>query len=252
MELYELVKKHRLKAWSITDHDTCAAYEEVPDDATLICGVEVTTLFEGHEIHVLGLGVDRHNQEFMEFLSHIRDVRRERAEKMLSVINADMDQKLTLSDIKPEAADSVTRLHLASALQSRGLIKHRGIFFKDVMPDQRMQTLGLPDYPSVAQTSAAIHDAGGQAMLAHPARYSGIDLVERILLDGLDGFELKFPNCDPVWDRQLRRLSEKHGYIFSCGSDLHWPGRRAPGDCRLSHAEAAPLLQRIGWTDPLR
>ena len=252
IELYHLAKQQRLKAWSITDHDTCRAYDDVPADETLFCGVEITTAFEGHEIHVLGLGVDRHDQGFDAFLSSIREIRRQRADAMLQAINADMKQSIQLADVQPEAAEVVTRLHLAVALQKLNLIRHRGAFFTDVMPDERMHTLNLPDYPSVAAAAAQIHAAGGQAILAHPARYDGIDLVQRILQADLDGFELKFPNCDAAWDQQLRKLVQDKGYIVSCGSDLHWSGRRQPGDCRLSHAEAAPLLERLGWSDPLK
>ena len=248
-----MAKKQRLKAWSVTDHDTCVAYDELPsDDETLFCGVEVTTAFEQHEIHVVALGVDRHDPGFSAFLGGIREVRRERAEKMLQSINAEMGQNLQLSDVQTSHADVITRLHVAVALQQRNLIRYRGAFFSELMTEERMQQLDLPPYPSVAEAAAQIHAVGAQAILAHPARYASLDLVERIMREGLDGLEVKFPNCDPAWEQQLRRIAEARGYVFSCGSDLHWPGRRQPGDCRLSHAEAAPLLQRLGWSDPLK
>lgn len=252
-ELYHMAKKQRLKAWSVTDHDTCIAYDDLPtDDPSLFCGVEITTSFEQHEIHVVALGVDRHDTQFADFLRSIRDIRRERADKMLQAINAEFHQSIQLSDVQTSHADVITRLHLAIAMQQRNLIRYRGAFFSELMTEERMQQLQLPEYPSVAEAAAQVHAVGAQAILAHPARYASIDLVERILQADLDGLEVKFPNCDPAWEHQLRRIAADRSYVLSCGSDLHWPGRRQPGDCRLSHAEAAPLLQRLGWVDPLK
>lgn len=250
--LAEMVGQQRLKAWSVTDHDTCAAYDELDADETLICGVEITSDFEGHEIHVLGLGVDRHHTDLSTLLNEIAVIRRQRAEALLAVINKQFQVSLSCEDVVPADARVITRLHLAQGLRAQGLIQHHRDFFNELFPESRMRQLDLVPYPAVAHVAQQIRAAGGAAILAHPCRYGGFDLIERLVQQGLDGLEISYPHVDATVQAQLRRLADKHDLLRSCGSDFHWPGRRQPGACRLSHAEARPLLSRLGWKDPLR
>ena len=249
--LAALVRQQRLKVWSITDHDTCAAYDYVEASPDLICGVEITSAFDGHEIHVLGLGVDRHNPTLVDLLKEIAAIRIQRAECMLEHIGKDFGKTISLESLVPKEALVVTRFHIAQGLRRLGIIANHRQFFSDVMGEERMHSLPLLPYPSVSTVAAAIHAADGVAILAHPSRYAGFDLIEQLMQQDLDGLEVKYPHADDIIEAQLRKLAMRHDYLISCGSDLHWTGRRQPGDFRLSHADAAPLLQRLGWTDPL-
>lgn len=76
----------------------------------------------------------------------------------------------------------------------------------------------------------AIHDAGGIAVLAHPACYWAINLdsfVKRLIEEGLDGIEsyypyrrhrgiIKFHTAEAV-----RRIGHKYNLIMTGGSDSH-------------------------------
>ncbi len=248
-ELIALVKKQRLKAWSITDHDTCAVYDRIGDEEGLVCGVEITSEFEGHEIHVVALGVDRHSESLIALLNNIKEIRLSRAEALLEEIHKTQQVKLSVDDVKPAEAIVVTRFHIAQGLRAKGVIQNHRQFFNELFPDERMRQLSLAAYPSIEEVASVINSAGGVSILAHPSRYAGFDLVERIMALGLDGLELKYPHNES--EEQLAQLAEKHDYLLSCGSDLHWAGRRQPGEWRLSRSQAAPLLERIGWKDPL-
>ncbi len=77
---------------------------------------------------------------------------------------------------------------------------------------------------------AAIHAAGGVAVLAHPVRYhrSPTDLIPAAAALGIDGVETYYaygnPNPwhpSPKQTEQVRQLSGDYGLLNTCGTDTH-------------------------------
>jgi predicted metal-dependent phosphoesterase TrpH len=76
----------------------------------------------------------------------------------------------------------------------------------------------------------AIQDAGGLAVLAHPARYkkSPVDLIPAVVRLGIDGVEAYYcyGNLDP-WKPSpeqtqiVLKLSQAYGLLNTCGTDSH-------------------------------
>jgi predicted metal-dependent phosphoesterase TrpH len=76
----------------------------------------------------------------------------------------------------------------------------------------------------------AIHQAGGIAVLAHPARYkrSHFDLIPAASNLGIDGVETYYAYNNPnPWlpsskeTQQVYHLSQTHGLLSTCGTDTH-------------------------------
>lgn len=98
-----------------------------------------------------------------------------------------------------------------------------------IAPYQHGETVtGEPGH--AAQVIAAIHSAGGLAILAHPARYrrSAKDLINAAAPIGLDGVEAFYAYNNPSpWQPSLRQtqevcnLSADHGLLWTCGTDTH-------------------------------
>lgn len=81
-----------------------------------------------------------------------------------------------------------------------------------------------------ANVIAAIHDAGGLAVLAHPARYrrSHFDLIPAAAEYRIDGVEAFYaynnPNPwkpSPVQTEEVQLLAEEYGLYNTCGTDTH-------------------------------
>ncbi|MDM9382439.1 PHP domain-containing protein [Chlorogloeopsis sp. ULAP01] len=81
-----------------------------------------------------------------------------------------------------------------------------------------------------ANVIAAIHKAGGLAVLAHPARYrrSHLDLIPAAAEIGINGVESFYAYNNPnpwkpsaVESQQVQQLAAKHGLYNSCGTDTH-------------------------------
>jgi predicted metal-dependent phosphoesterase TrpH len=83
---------------------------------------------------------------------------------------------------------------------------------------------------NAARVVAAIHKAGGLAVLAHPARYrrSALELIPLAVKIGIDGVETYYaygnPNpWKPSWRQmqQVRELSRAYNLFSTCGTDTH-------------------------------
>ena len=77
---------------------------------------------------------------------------------------------------------------------------------------------------------AAIHEAGGLAVLAHPARYrrSHFDLIPAAAEKGIDGVEAFYAYKNPnpwkpcaVETEQVQQLASKYSLFNTCGTDTH-------------------------------
>lgn len=94
---------------------------------------------------------------------------------------------------------------------------------------QRHTTKGEEEYCAQA-VIAAIHKAGGLAVLAHPARYkrSHFDLIPAAASLGIDGVETYYAYNNPKpWQpsptetQQVQQLATMHGLLSTCGTDTH-------------------------------
>ncbi|WP_341528204.1 PHP domain-containing protein [Nostoc sp. UHCC 0302] len=82
----------------------------------------------------------------------------------------------------------------------------------------------------IANVIAAIHDAGGLAVLAHPARYkrSHFDLIPAAAELGIDGVETFYAYNNPSpWQpsalesQQVQKLASEYCLFNTCGTDTH-------------------------------
>jgi predicted metal-dependent phosphoesterase TrpH len=93
---------------------------------------------------------------------------------------------------------------------------------------QRRATTGQ-EYQA-SNVIAAIHEAGGLAVLAHPARYkrSLFDLIPAASEKGIDGVETFYAYNNPnpwkpsvVESEQVQKLADEYFLLNTCGTDTH-------------------------------
>jgi predicted metal-dependent phosphoesterase TrpH len=81
-----------------------------------------------------------------------------------------------------------------------------------------------------ANVIAAIHQAGGLAVLAHPARYrrTHFDLIPAAARLGIDGVEAFYAYNNPnpwkpstIETEQVQKLADEYGLYTTCGTDTH-------------------------------
>jgi predicted metal-dependent phosphoesterase TrpH len=100
---------------------------------------------------------------------------------------------------------------------------------QSLRPYQRGTAVSEQAY-SAACVIAAIHEAGGIAILAHPARYrrSPSELIPEAVRFGIDGVEAYYAYGNPSpWvtslkqTEEVRELGETYGLLNTCGTDTH-------------------------------
>lgn len=219
---------------AITDHDTVAgiaparqaiAAQGLP--LTLVAGVEISTLWEHHEIHVVGLQVDTRNPQLVEFLALQSQRRDERAAEMgRRLARARIEGALEGARRLAQGAQ-LTRGHFARYLVERGYATRCSDVFKHFLA--RGKTGYVPPlWGDMAEAVAAIHAAGGVAVLAHPGRYRlSAKWLKRLLTAfcaaGGDALEVAQCQQPPHERHQLALLARQFSLLASQGSDFHQP-----------------------------
>jgi predicted metal-dependent phosphoesterase TrpH len=242
----------RLDVISLTDHDTAAGLREAMDAArgqpiSFVPGVELSSMEDGNEIHVLGYFVDPDAQSLRNHEAHAGGRREERMRGMVRKLQAqgvgvEMDDVLRIAG--PEAA-SLGRPHLARALQQGGHTRSVGEAFDLYLKDGGSAFVPT-EFPTVRDAIDTIHDAGGVAVWAHP----DLEVFERQVNTfaewGLDGIECFRPNTPPVESMLFDRVARDLGLFRTGGSDWHGPHRGKLGDWAVRGDEVRQLLESRG------
>ncbi|CCJ98421.1 COG0613, Predicted metal-dependent phosphoesterases (PHP family) [Cronobacter malonaticus 507] len=219
---------------AITDHDTTAglpaAHEEIARAGLalrLIDGVEISTLWENHEIHIVGLGIDITHPEMVAFLDGQAQRRARRAEMI-----AERLEKARIPGALEGAkrlADGgvVTRGHFARFLIEDGRATNMANVFKHYLARGKTGYVP-PQWCTIEQAIDVIHHSGGQAVIAHPGRYQlSAKWLKRLLNQfaaaGGDAMEVAQCQQAPNERNQLASYAGQFGLLASQGSDFHQP-----------------------------
>ncbi|ELY4302488.1 PHP domain-containing protein [Cronobacter turicensis] len=219
---------------AITDHDTTAglpaAHQEIKCAGLalrLIDGVEISTLWENHEIHIVGLGIDIAHPDMIAFLDGQAQRRMQRAEMI-----AERLEKARIPGALEGArrlADGgvVTRGHFARFLIEDGRATNMANVFKHYLARGKTGYVP-PQWCTIEQAIDVIHHSGGQAVIAHPGRYQlSAKWLKRLLNQfaaaGGDAMEVAQCQQAPNERNQLASYAGQFGLLASQGSDFHQP-----------------------------
>src|SRR5262249_40270463 len=171
---------------SVTDHDTieaipAAAVAAARQGLEFVPGIEVTSILDGHDVHLLGYWLDAEAPELVGFLEDARKRRIERAMEIgrrLEAAGVPIDV-----DALVRSAHSVARPLLARALVEAGHVATVDDAFDGFL------SAGRPAYvphsgPSPAAAISAIRRAGGLASLAHPGTPGRDDFLPALCAAG--------------------------------------------------------------------
>lgn len=235
-ELVELAYEADLSAFALTDHDTVSGVAEAlrtaealaatrPYPMTVIPGIEVSAVYEGQEIHILGLHVDVQNRRFLEILDGFQNERTERNHRMIQRL-ADYGFDISRETIEKAFPGAVmTRAHFARYLMDHGYVESIREAF------DRYIGVGCPCYLPKKQATpreaiSCILLAGGHPVLAHPPQYKMgkaelENLVRQLISFGLEGIEAVYSTYSEKEERSMRDLARKFNLYITGGSDFH-------------------------------
>lgn len=233
----ELVKRAKLQGvthLALTDHDGTEGIREAQDiaqeeDICLIPGVEISVSWHGATVHIVGLHVDVENDALQKGLSLLRDYRHERAVKIADRLDK-AGIKGAYEGAKQYASETMLgRVHFAKFLIEKGYAKDMGDVFKRFLIKNKPGYVS-GDWALLSDTVNWINDAGGQAVIAHPARYKMTATKRRKLLAefkdlGGAAIEVASGSQHPEEVRTMGHLANEFELLASAGSDFHSPDK---------------------------
>ncbi|HKS17021.1 MAG TPA: PHP domain-containing protein [Planctomycetota bacterium] len=184
----ELARKARaagIDVLAVTDHDTVdgiapAAEEGKRIGLRVVPGLEMSSQFEGRDVHVLGIGIDPFHPALVEQLEDMRRARRVRVGLICEAL-AKQGIVLDPGDVLAEAGGkSVGRKHVARALVKGKLVPDEATAFEWFLKDGAPAHIPSTEIPP-ATAASFIRGAGGLPVLAHPHFFEDDGLVKRIL-----------------------------------------------------------------------
>ena len=209
-DLVALAARAGITMLALTDHDSVAGLVEAQvaaDDLgiQLVPGVELSTTWNGHSIHIVGLGIDPNEPNLQLGLSQQAQARANRAKAIGERLSAlgmhgAYEGALALAN----SPDAISRTHYGQWLLAEGHITHVQQAFDKYLGPRKPASVPMPwaSLPEVIQWLADFVAAGGEAM------------------------EVATATEKPEMIKYLAQLSRQFGLLASQGSDYH--GKPAP------------------------
>ena len=216
---------------AVTDHDTVAGIRAVQDAARsagidIVPGIEVTAVYRGRDVHVLGYFIDVADPALGRFLASQRVDRTRRVVEMAEKLEA-AGMPIDIGPVLARAAQgtgrAVGRPHVAAALIARGHARDMDDAFT------RLLNPGGPAFverrgATPAEVIRHIANAGGVSSLAHPGKTRIDDQIPSLAADGLSAIEVFHPDHDDEAAARYVSMASALNLLVTAGSDYHGPG----------------------------
>ncbi len=235
----ELVRRavtNGVSVLALTDHDETGGLAEAQQasaglDIRVVAGVEISTVWNGHTVHVLGLDIDAQAPQLSDGLASIRRSRGTRALRIAAQLDAaGIAESLAGASRHAGKSASIGRSHFARFLVEHKHARNTSDAFRRYLGAGRLAYVA-PCWPELRLSIDWIHSAGGQAVLAHPSRYRLAprqlqSLLEAFAQSGGDAIEIAGEG--QIASPAQLRLARQFGFALSSGSDFHAPGTNVP------------------------
>ena len=222
-----------VQLWSLTDHDEIGGQHRAAAAAraqgmAYLTGTEISVTFAGATVHIVGLGFDPDETALMQGLAATRGGRQERAREMAAQLAqagiAGAYEGALQFVGNPEL---ISRTHFARFLVETGVCKDTYEVFRKYL------TEGKPGYvphswASLGNAVRWITQAGGMAVIAHPARYKfsaneEFALFSEFKAHGGQGVEVVTGSHSAAEYVTYGAMAQEFGLAASRGSDYHSP-----------------------------
>ncbi|MEI7473677.1 MAG: PHP domain-containing protein [bacterium] len=225
-----------LSAISITDHDNVGSFELAKKHADLlesqtgkqmeiIPGIEVNTIWEGQEIHILGYHMNLNAKPLAELIKYQQHARLEQTYKIIEKLNKEAKMPIKIEDVTSLVMEggSIGRPHIAKSIVNVGgtksVLEAYSKYINDKSPTYVRRITVSPH-----EAVETIYESGGIPVIAHPCDLENVEsLVKDLMNFGLRGIEVYHRKHSPAMVEYYSTLTEEYGLIVTGGSDCHGP-----------------------------
>lgn len=223
--IIRLAVRKGLSCISITDHDNLDSYlqgKKLADEVglELISGIEISSVWQGKDIHILGYFCDSTNLAMnleLEEQTKQRHARVRAIIKKLNGLGVDLAYEKVLSYCKGRV---IGRPHVAMAMVDEEYVGNFSEAFQKYLAEDGaafVEKKGL----NPQQAIRLIENAGGIAVMAHPYKTNSDDLIENLVEWGIKGIEVYCPTQKGTAGRKYREIARKYNLVGTGGSDFH-------------------------------
>jgi len=224
-----------LSAISITDHDNILAFDYARAQAAkradergtpvieVVPGIEINTIHEKYEVHVLGYFFDHTNQDLLDMIAYQQHARVQQITQIVENLNKIAKIRITMDDITSlvKQGGSIGRPHIARAIVNVGGVSNVIEAYKKYINDEAPTYIQRKTV-SPHEAVETIYEAKGIPVLAHPHDLVVTDeLVKELMNYGLRGLEVYHRRHSPAMIEYFSSIAERYHLIVTGGSDCH-------------------------------
>ena len=234
-QLVETAVNAGVKALAITDHDTLSGWDEAiaaasAYDLEIVPGVELSTVYNGRSLHILGYYPQREllQQPLEERLAG----RKRRAEQMIANLAA-MGYPLKLADSSNNMA--ICRPHIANAMYRAGYVTSPSEAFDRFIGEDRPAYVHYEKF-SATEGIALLRNCGAVPVWAHPYLFRGgkvEEILPELVAAGLMGLEVYHPHHPNNKINKLKQFCREYDLLMTGGMDYHGYNPNEPESSRL-------------------
>jgi predicted metal-dependent phosphoesterase TrpH len=243
-----------IRTMSVTDHDTMAGVPRAAAVAasrgmTFVPGIEITSVHQGKDVHVLAYFLPDLTEDLRRLLAEQRRNRLARAQEIadrLARVGAPIDVDALLTAGAALGGKSLARPQIAQALIAAGHVATVAEAFERFLAED-----GPAYVPHTGASPASVVElivqAGGVASLAHPGYTKKDDVIPDMVEAGLTAIEAYHSSHDEATTARYLETGRQYDLAISGGSDFHGEGTRRSeffGVTNLPAAEFERLKER--------
>ena len=230
------IKKQGITVFSITDHDIIDGNLEMLailersnniNNPQFITGIEMSAIYNGIELHLLGYGFDIQNEEVTKMIKVAKENRRKKMQYRIEYLKRDFNIEFT-----KEEKEWLGQLSTACKPHLMKLIKLHGFGYNEEdLLSKYFDKYTTSEFKICAEhIIKCIHTASGIVSISHPKeimRKLNFDFVEidflcselkKIGLDAIEAYHSSHTSCET---NGFLKIAQRHNLYVSGGSDYH-------------------------------
>lgn len=228
-EIISQAKRTGIDWLSITDHDTTASFSRADiigqrEGVKILHGIELSAWDkeQGKKVHILCYAPQKPNRLEVLCMKSC-EIRKECGKEMIAKVIE--KYPITLESVlrHTTSSKSIFKQHIMRALIDYGYaIEFYGELDHELFNRENGTCYVEREYPNVNVVIDLIHTAKGAAVMAHPAMYDNIELLEKLAKAGkIDGVEIGHYSADENYRHELNAIADRYELIKTGGSDFH-------------------------------
>ena len=230
-ELVDAAVANGLEALAISDHDTLSGYDKALPRARekgldLVCGIELSTKFNGKTVHLLGYFLNQPPADgFRAWLKEMQSTRRDRNLRMAERLRS-LGINITIEEVESRGRSLAGRPHFARIMLEKGYVSSIQQAFDEYLDESAKGYVDRHE-PDLAMGIGRIAAAGGISSIAHPVRLGYRDperlrtVVGEMRAAGLVALEVYHSDHKPSDVEQYLGLVREFKLGVTGGSDFH-------------------------------